>query len=103
MTFRAEAVRPVHAEIGLRIQVNRDRRTRSRRRLTGFVIPLQDVPPLRPMRTVRTVASEFSIVVTVMAISAENLGSHGSTIGRPATEVQHGWQQAGLRQSTAAG
>src|ERR1035438_1312214 len=50
------------------------------------------------MRTVSARASEFAIVVAVVAIGAENLGaySHGAAVIDAAIQVQHVGQQAGL-------
>jgi len=74
VTLAAHAVRPIYGKIGIRIQVgNTLPRTGS---LTEFIAPLQDVGPLRTMRAVRPRASEFPIVIAVMAIGAENLVSH---------------------------
>ena len=52
MTLGAHAIRSVDAEVGLRIQVDRDQRTRTPRGLAVFVIVFQQVPPLRAMRSI---------------------------------------------------
>ena len=54
------------------------------------------------MGAVRAGATEFAIVVTVVAVGAENLVTHHPAASE-AIEVQHVGKQAGLRQGSVGG
>src|SRR5208282_25623 len=71
VALAAQRVRAIHAQIRIRIEI-RDQLAR-RRRLTGHVLTLENMCPLRPMRTIGTRTPEFTIVVAVVAIAAEYL------------------------------
>ena len=98
MALAAQAVGSSDAQIGIGKQIG-DRLTRQGC-LTEFIAALQNMSPFRPVGAVRTRAPKFAIVVTVVAIGAQNLGAHGAALA-DAIEVQHIWQQTGLRQGTA--
>src|SRR5579864_3950862 len=100
MALSTQGVGPAHVESRVGIKVG-DQLARSRR-LVGYVLPLQDVRPLRAVGTVRARASELAIVITVVAIGAEDLRAHGSSLGNT-IEIQHIRKQAGLRQRTVTG
>lgn len=53
------------------------------------------------MRAVWARTSELAVVITVVAIGAQNLRAHGASL-RDAVEIQHVQQQAGLRQRAVA-
>lgn len=57
--------------------------------------------PFRTVRAVRACPAKLTIVVAVVAIGAENLRSHTSSLSN-AIQIQHVGQQTGLGQSTAA-
>src|SRR5215467_2164137 len=95
VALAAEGVRPVVAEIRIWKEI-RDRLPR-RGRLTEFVTPLQDMGPLRAMRPIWPGAAEFTVVVRVMAIRAEDLDAYRASL-RGSIQVPHVQQQAGLRQ-----
>src|SRR5581483_7881372 len=99
VAFSAKRTGTIHRQVGIRNQV-RGRLSRSRG-LAEFVAALQDVRPPRSMRATRTGASEFAVIVAIVAISAEDLAAHHASLGSP-VQVPHIGKQAGLGESTAA-
>ena len=85
------------ARFGHGIQVDGDGRARPGRSLAALVVVFEDVPVLRAMRAVGADSAEFAVVVTVVAIGAEDLCAHRAAVGRASLQVQHGGQKAGLR------
>ena len=94
VTLPAQRIRTVRAEVGSREQVG-DQLTR-RGSLAEFIAAFEDVVPLRSMGADGAGASEFAVVVAVVAIGAENASSHRAGLNL-AADIPHGRQQAGLR------
>jgi len=70
MAFGTQGIRPVDGQVRIREQVH-DAST-GRRRLAEFTTPLEQVGEFRAMGSVCAVAAKLAIVVTVVAVGAEN-------------------------------
>ena len=71
------------------------------RSLAEIVSSLQDMREGRPVRTVGSAASEFPVIVAVMAVRAQDANTHAAR-RRAAIEIQHVRSQAGLRERASA-
>ena len=81
VTFSAQRVWTIDANVGIRKQIVDCLPRHSR--LAEFIAPLQDVSPLGSVRPVRSRATEFAIVIAVVAIGAKDLHSRRSPFRRP--------------------
>ena len=79
MALAAKSVRAVHAQIGAWEKIGDE--LAGRRSLAEFMATFQDVCPLGAMRPVRPGSSEFAIVVTIVAVTAENAIPHQPALG----------------------
>ena len=96
-------IRSINTEIRLRIQIHRDQRTWSSRRLAVFIVALQNMPPFRAMRTVGSASAELAVIVAIMAIGAENLSDPMvRPLVVPPLKSSMVGKQAGLRHSATA-
>lgn len=98
VTFSTKRIRPIHAEIWIGVEIGNGL-TRSRS-LAEFITAFQDVGPSRTMRPIRPQTSKLAIVITVMAIGAENLRPHAASLSG-AVQIEHAREQAGLRERAA--
>jgi len=107
VTLGTQGVRASRHRINNRRQKILDGRSRSgggweaRRHLAELVAPLQDVRELGTVRPVWPSAAEFAVIITIVAIGAEQVGAHGAPLGVP-IDIQHVPKQAWLWQRTVA-
>ena len=98
-SVRAAARATLGAQIGIGEEI-RDELARHRR-LAELISSLENMRKHRAVRAVGPVAAELAIVVAVMAIGAENLGSHGPAVSVAVRDysvlIHHVQHQAGLR------
>lgn len=99
VALAAEGVGPGNREIGIRKEVADGGARRGG--LTNFVAPFKNVRPLGTVWPIGPRASEFAIVIRVMAVSAEDARSHVPA-ERGSVELQHLSAQARLRKSAIA-
>lgn len=100
MTLATHRIGALDAQIRVGIQVGNQ--LSGRGRLVKLVVALEDVLKRGSVRPAGTHSAKFPVIVTVMAITAEGLGSHRTPVRCAAAQIQHRRQQAGLRQLTAA-
>jgi len=100
VALAAQPVRAIHAEIGVGEEVGN--LLAGRGRLRELIAAFQDVGELRTVWSVWSGAAKFTVVVTVMAIAAEDLSAHGAPLA-DAIKIHHILAQAGLRKWAAAG
>ena len=100
MAFAAQAVGSIHAQIrtGKKIGNQLTRHCG----LAEFIAALENMCPLGAVGAVGAGASEFTIIVAVVAVGAENLGPHRTAVGYT-IQVQHVRKQARLWERTASG
>lgn len=96
VALRAHCVGAIHAEVRSRKQVADQ--CAGCGSAADFVASLEDMCPSRSMRAIGPQAPEFAVVITVVTIGAQILGSHRAARCN-AIQLQHVGQQAGLRQS----
>lgn len=70
VALRAHRIRPLRT--GIRIRISIRHRSARRRGLAELVIPFQNVGVARPMRPVRSRSAKFPVVITIVAVDAED-------------------------------
>ena len=99
VALAAQCIGPVNSEIRIGEKIcHQLPRSRS---LAELVATLQNVKVLRSVRSIRPGAAKFPIVITIVAIRAEDSRSHQPR-GSGAVLIQHVCEQAGLRKRAAA-
>ncbi len=107
VTFGAQRIRAPGSRIGNGGKKVRDCASRSgcwRKSwgdLAELVTALKNMRELRTVRAVGSGASEFAIVVAIVAVRAENAGAHRAPLRMP-VQVPHELQQTWLRQRALA-